>query len=310
LEELPADDIEIIEGDEEGIRRRHSLGPKEILHDEHGRTTGIRFQRCTRVFDEERRFNPTFDDSDLTDIPCDNILIAIGQSIDISFMNPDRDGLTIRPNGVIACDPEDGTTNAPDIFVAGDLAYGPKLLIHAVASGKAVARSVYRQLMNLTITAEDVQLHFPISGYAREFDYEKRARISPPTATAAQRLKSLSCVVEQGYTREQAQAEAARCLNCGVNTIFDGTRCVLCGGCVDVCPELCLSIVAVGELDGGEELQHLLDSQSNDSQGLASAIIKDELTCIRCALCAERCPTGAITMEEFHFWETLSCRAD
>jgi NAD-dependent dihydropyrimidine dehydrogenase PreA subunit len=95
-----------------------------------------------------------------------------------------------------------------------------------------------------------------------------------------------------------------------VNTIFDGTRCVLCGGCVEVCPELCLRIVEANELDGGEAIQHLLEALApGDSGETASAIVKDEMSCIRCALCAERCPTGAITMEEFHFREALTCRA-
>ncbi|GMV91704.1 MAG: hypothetical protein AMXMBFR82_14820 [Candidatus Hydrogenedentota bacterium] len=307
LEELPADDIEIIEGDEEGIQRRHSLGPKEILLDESGLVTGVRFQRCVRVFDEQRRFSPIFDESDLLDVPCDNVLIAIGQSFDLSFVDAERDGLALRSNGAIDCDPETGSTSASDVFVAGDLAYGPKLLIHAVASGKAVARTIYRQLTGHEIVADDVELHFPIAQYTREADYEKRCRITPPTASPEKRLESIECIVEHGYTREQARAEASRCLNCGVNTIFDGTQCVLCGGCVEVCPELCLRIVAADQLEGAG-IQDLLHSTGGSPEN-ASAIIKDELTCIRCGLCAERCPVGAITMEEFHFRETLSCQA-
>ncbi len=311
LEEMPADDLEIIEGDEEGIIRRNSMGPKEILTDASGRVTGVRFIKCLRVFDEERRFNPLFDEDEVTDVPCDHVLISIGQSYDITFVDPERDGLEILRDGRIECDPETGITSAPDVFIAGDLVYGPKLLIHAVASGKAVARAIYERCTGRKIAAEDVELHFPLAQYAREPDYEKTARISPPTMPVGERLAAQSRVVESGFTCDQARCEAARCLNCGVNTIFDGNRCILCGGCVDVCPELCLRIVSLDRLNNGNGLGRIMEEQLQDFPAEeASAIIKDETICIRCALCAERCPTGAITMEEFHFEEKPLCQVD
>lgn len=310
LEEMPADDVEIIEGDEEGVHRHNSLGPKEILTDEEGKVRGVRFHACLRVFDDDHRFSPLFDEDEVIDIECDQVLIAIGQRADISFIDAQRDGLTLRPNGMLECDPETGETSASDVYVAGDLAYGPKLIIHAVASGKAVARSIYKHLVGHTICSEDVELHFPVATYAREQDYEKRPRLSPPTLAPDERLTAQDQVVESGFSCEDARYEASRCLNCGVNTIFDGLRCVLCGGCVDVCPESCLKIVSVKMLEPSADLSSVLREQLGDvAVAQASAIIKDETTCIRCALCAERCPTGAITMEEFHFEEKPQCLA-
>jgi NAD-dependent dihydropyrimidine dehydrogenase PreA subunit len=98
-------------------------------------------------------------------------------------------------------------------------------------------------------------------------------------------------------------AEACRCLDCGVNTIFDSEKCILCGGCADVCPELCLKLVSCDRLVGEDEgLDELLMRRYGDADLSAmSAIVKDEEKCIRCALCAERCPVGAITMERFQF---------
>jgi formate dehydrogenase beta subunit len=151
LEEMPADDVEIIEGDEEGIIRRNSLGPAEIVKDENGRVRAVRFKRCLRVFDENKKFSPMFDEKDITEIACDTVLIAIGQMFDLSFLDAERDGIELKPNGAIACDPVHGTTSAPDVYVAGDLAYGTKLLIHAVASGKAVARKIYEQFSGKSI---------------------------------------------------------------------------------------------------------------------------------------------------------------
>lgn len=311
LEEMPADDIEIIEGDEEGILRRNSLGPKEILVDETGAVRGVAFQRCLRVFDENRRFSPIFEEGEITEIPCDNVLVAIGQSFDLSFIDSNRDGLTLRPNGLIECDPETGATGAPDVFVAGDLAYGPKLLIHAVASGKAIARSIYQAVTGRRLAAQDVELHFPIPDYAREKGYEKIPRQALPTLPVEVRLAAQNAVVEEGYGEAEARREASRCLNCGVNTIFDGMKCVLCGGCVEVCPERCLEIVPAGDLERTPEVERVVRELLGDMPSVeASGIIKDETRCIRCALCAERCPTGAITMEAFHFKENPLCLAD
>jgi len=310
LEEMPADDNEIIEGDEEGVIRRNSLGPKEIVKDEQGRVRAVRFQRCQRVYDEQRRFNPVFDPNDITEIACDNVLVAIGQSYDLSFMDAARDGIKLNDRGLIVYDPNSGATSADDVFVAGDLAYGTKLLIHAVASGKTVARAIYQRVTGRAIRAEEIELHFPIPDYAREKDYEKRKRVNPSTVSVAERLKGQNRPVEQGYAPGQARSEAARCLDCAVNTIFDGERCVLCGGCVDVCPQTCLRIVTPDQLEVCAESQdtlgRLLDPFPREE---ASAIIKNETACIRCGLCAERCPVRAITMERFLYEEKPVCQA-
>ncbi len=138
--------------------------------------------------------------------------------------------------------------------------------------------------------------------YSRERDYEKLPRAHVPIVDAAQRRASQSTVVECGYDQSTAIAEACRCLDCGVNTIFDSERCILCGGCADVCPELCLQLVSCDRLAGDDGLAELLGQHVGAADlADASAIIKDETKCIRCALCAERCPVDAITMERFKF---------
>lgn len=306
LEEMPADDVEIREGDEEGIVRLNSLGPREILKDEHGRVRAVRFQKCLQVFDEQRKFAPRFDPDAVTEIPCDTVLVAIGQSIDVGFVDAARDGLEIRPNGALVCDPVTGQTRASDVWVAGDLAYGPKLLIHAVASGKAVARSIYERVTSRRIAHDATEIHFPVPRYAREAGYELTARVALATAPPEERIGDMKRMVEETLGEEQARLEAARCLDCGVNTVFDGERCVLCGGCVDVCPEKCLrlvSLAAVAPLNAGE------GPLPWETAG-ASAILKDETICIRCSLCASRCPADVITMERFLYWESPRCLED
>ncbi len=309
-QEMPADDVEIIEGDEEGILRHNSVGPVEILTDRDGAVSGIVLRKCLRVFDEEGRFNPVFDDQVRTRIPCDNVLLAVGQGFDLSFVDPVRDGLEMTERGLISCDAVTGRTSAPDLFISGDLAYGPKLLIHAVASGKATARAVYESLTGRSLQFDDVDMHLSLAGYQREPDFEKVPRVRIPTAGVQERLRAQDEQVERPFSSEDARREAGRCLDCGVNTIFDGSRCILCGGCVEVCPELCLRIVSADRLAAAEAAAPLPDRLLDPHEtGQLSAIVKDETSCIRCALCAERCPTGAITMDRYQFKEVPRCPA-
>jgi ferredoxin len=252
------------------------------------------------VYDENKRFAPKFDEAATQEIEGDTVLLSVGQSADLSFIDPQRDGIEMRSPQQIVNDSATCATSAPGVFVAGDIAYGPRLMIHAIASGKQAARSVCGFLRGKEITPEEIQFHFPIEHYRREKHYERRSRLHIPTRSAEERLKSPTALVEIGYNEEQACAEAGRCLDCGINTIFDGERCILCGGCVDVCPTVCLKLVTFDRLALTPELETATRGLNLDSADL-SAIIKDEERCIRCGLCAQRCPTTAITMEQFNF---------
>lgn len=310
LEELPADDVEIIEGDEEGVLRHHSVGPVEIQRGEDGRPAGVVFQRCTQVFDEDGRFAPDFDSSDLITIPADTVIWSIGQQADLSFVEGNGD-VELTDRGLLATSGSPQQSTAPDVFLAGDLSYGPKLAIHAVASGKQVARDVCRFIRGAKPAAEATQFHLELPVYARERDYEKLPRTDLATVAPEERKLSHDCVVELELSEPQAVCEGCRCLDCGVNTIFDSAKCILCGGCADVCPELCLQLVSLDRLDGDELLDRAIKGLLGEDASLAenSAIVKDETACIRCALCAERCPTGAITMERVNFATTWNLGA-
>jgi NADPH-dependent glutamate synthase beta subunit-like oxidoreductase len=304
LDEMPADTVEIIEGAEEGVSRYNSWGPREILVREvDGRkfVRGVRFVRCKSVYDESHRFAPQFEEAEELVLECDSVLLSVGQSADLSFLDPARDGIEMRTPQQIVNDPSTGSTSDPGIFVAGDIAYGPKLLIHAVASGKQAARSVYRFLTGKEIGQDEVQFHFPIEHYRREKLYERRLRLHIPTLSPKERLLDPKALVEKGYAETEAREEAGRCLDCGVNTIFDGERCILCGGCVDVCPTVCLKLVSIDRLERTPELERALRDLLGEEASESSAILKEEERCIRCGLCAQRCPTTAITMERFSF---------
>lgn len=286
LEEMPADTLEILEGDEEGIERRNGWGPLSIERDEHGTVTGVRFRRCLRVYDENRRFSPVYDDAQIDVVPCDTVLMAVGQAPNVSFL--ESAGLEYMRPGWPKMDPSTLSTSVPGIFVAGDLAHGTRLIIDAVASGKAVARSIYRHLTGRQLQADVLTSYQVLEQYRRERGYESIRRQAIPVTEPHERFEHPSVQVEQGYDAATAMREASRCLDCGVTPAFDGARCVLCGGCADVCPTLCLKLVPYDDEN--------------------SAILKDEDRCIRCALCAMRCPVDAITMERVSFqttWRSL-----
>jgi ferredoxin len=176
-------------------------------------------------------------------------------------------------------------------------------LIDAVASGKRAARSVYRHVTGRTIVPEALETHVPLEAYARERGYETLRRTEIPTVPPPARLADARTEVERGYTPELARREASRCLDCGVTPVFDGSRCVLCGGCVDVCPTLCLKLVPLDALEPAPELAAAIDGSlgAGADPGAHSAILKDEERCIRCGLCAARCPVDAIAMERICF---------
>jgi NAD-dependent dihydropyrimidine dehydrogenase PreA subunit len=124
-------------------------------------------------------------------------------------------------------------------------------------------------------------------------DYDRIARQPVPCLPVQRRAGFRE--VELDYSESQAQTEGHRCLWCNVSPIFDSEKCILCSGCVDICPENCLKLVRLDRLTGVPQLDALRAALGTTPAG--GAILKDEERCIRCGLCADRCPTGAITME-------------
>lgn len=308
LEEMPADTVEIVEGDEEGIERLNGWGPLAIERDDSGGVSGVHFRKCLRVYDENRRFSPIYDDSRQILLECDSVMLAVGQAPQLGFLD---DGGTdveqFRP-GWPKTDPKTLATTAQGVFVAGDLAHGTRLLIDAVASGKAAARSVYQYLTGHALSSHAVTAHLVQDRYRRERGYEAIRRVPVPLASPEERLHHPEALVEIGYTPEQAIREASRCLDCGVTPVFDGSRCVLCGGCADVCPTLCLKLVSLAEIAETAEMRAAIEATFDDEEDLTqhSAILKDEDRCIRCAACAMRCPVDAISMERVAYTTTWS----
>ena len=202
-EEMPADTIEIVEGDEEGVQRQNSWGPTEIIRDENGQVTGVRFRKCLRVYDEERKFSPIYDDDDTKVIPCDTVLLAVGQAPTLTFLEDGGSDVELARGSWIWNDPNTLETTAPGVFVAGDLAHGTRLLIDAVASGKAAARSVYHYLTGIELQKDAVTSHIVLNQYSRERGYESLRRVAVPVIHPEERLTHPENVVEAGTTAKK-----------------------------------------------------------------------------------------------------------
>jgi NADPH-dependent glutamate synthase beta subunit-like oxidoreductase len=305
LAEMPADTVEIREGDEEGVQRLGGLGPVEIVRGEAGAVRALRVKRCLRVYDAQRRFAPVFDEADVRSLECDTVLVAAGQTTDLSFLDEGgADVAQFRP-GWPKVDPDTLASTGPGVFVAGDLAHGTRLVIDAVASGKKAARSVYAHLTGKRLAAQVLTAHLPLDRYRRERGYESLRRVELPVVPPEERLRDPRQNVERVLSEPEARREASRCLDCGVTPVFDGVRCVLCGGCADVCPTQCLKLVALADLAPTPALDEAIAAAGLERDG-HSAILKDEERCIRCALCAMRCPVDAIAMERVQFTATWS----
>jgi thioredoxin reductase/ferredoxin len=307
-EEMPADPTEIAEGAEEGVRLLNRRGPKEVLGDGR-RVTALRTIDVARVFDDTGRFAPTFTPGTEKDIPCDTVVIAVGQMADISFLGEGH-GLATSPQNLVTVDPKTLSTSRTGVFAGGDIAFGPRIVISAVADGRRAARAIDTHLTGRTDTPPRHRLRvFPTFGYDHPFalgDYEIRPRGSLPELPVERRTAGAE--VERVLSDTDAQKEASRCLHCWVNTVFDssrmnGSECIECGGCVDVCPEQCIDLVSLRRISQapGPESLRLPDGSPFPAAGqVGAALLKDETACIRCGLCARRCPVGLITMQALY----------
>jgi NADPH-dependent glutamate synthase beta subunit-like oxidoreductase/ferredoxin len=307
--EMPADEIEIIEGSEEGIKLHNSRGPRMVLA-EGGRATALRTVRCTSVFDSAGKFNPSFDETVVEDIAADSIIFAIGQVSDLSFLAPE-DGVASE-RGLIKVNRETYQTTAPDVFACGDIAHGPRLFIDAIASAQIAARSMHDYLRGIR-TEVAVRKKWSPAAYTMVEGWNVMARQNPPVVESEKRAQSL-VIIEECFPEDEARRQGARCLRCNVNTVFDTPNCVACNGCVDVCPENLIRLVGLSTLvqddkwlaSATEEFGIPADEfraiPPEELDAMGAVMMKDELTCIRCAMCASRCPTHAITMKRFDFY--------
>ncbi len=302
--EMPADAEEIEEGSHEGVRLLHRRGPKAALGN--GSVTALETLDVARVFDEQGKFSPQFVEGSEKQISCDTLILAIGQIADLSFLGADH-GLKTTPQQTVVVDAETLATSAAGVYAGGDVAFGPRIIISAVADGRRAAKSIDTYLTGRGDLPVEYRVRvFPTFGYDHPFargDYETITRRRVPVLPIERRQPREE--VELCLSEIEAQTEGKRCLHCWVNTIFDssrmqGTECIQCGGCVDVCPEECIDLVSLARVSArSTEALALLPNGEPATVfdgGGGAALIKDETRCIRCGLCARRCPASVISM--------------
>ena len=220
-EEMPAWEHEIEEALESDIKIVNSYGPKSFFINNENRFSGIEFKTCTNVFDPEGRFNPEFDESACEAFFGDTLILSIGQATDAS----DLEGQNVPMNARgLEGDPVTLQTNMEWVFSGGDAFYGPKSVVDAVACGKEAAESIHRY-----INGQD--LH---EGREKEWTYDKPDVINEPhkdrVPVRCLDPEARECnflEVSFGYNEQEAQAEADRCLKCGI--------CSECYQCVKAC---------------------------------------------------------------------------
>jgi len=288
-------------GRREGVVINDGWGPREIVV-ENGKIKGLIVSKVIRVFDEEGKFSPQMEEETRL-IEGDAVFFAVGQGSDMDFL--EGSGVELTPQGwVKVANEETLQTSKPNVFVSGDIAHGPKLFIDAVASGSTAAQGIHSyisgkepQSLKRVLTFTDIPEYGRKSVYV---DEEREEREELPVDPAKD--PHFNTTVE--YTDKDAKEQSARCLECHIHPTFEGDICILCGGCVDVCPSYCLSMKTIDRVDGGEDLKVLAEIEFGSMQVAeeeGSVMLFDPLKCIRCGMCAQKCPTGACQMTENSF---------
>ncbi len=314
FDEMKASPWEKEDAMHEGIPILDFRVPRAFEHAS-GRLTGMRFERVRAEYDPDgrRRLVPTGEPDEV--IPCDEVLIAVGQENAFPWIERDL-GIDFDQWGMPVVDRVTHQSTLPHVLFGGDAAFGPKNIIWAVAHGHVAAISIDRLLEGedprdrpapgVTLESQKMGIH--------EWRYDNAVsddeRFAVPWSEAAKKLDSMDVEVELGFDAATAWKETQRCLNCDVQTVFTRDKCIECDACVDICPTDCITFTANG--DEADLRTRLTAPALNADQPLyvseplktSRVMVKDEDVCLHCGLCAERCPTGAWDMQKFLLLET------
>jgi formate dehydrogenase (NADP+) beta subunit len=309
FEEMKASPWEKQDAINEDIPILNYLVPKEFKHHD-GRLHGMTFEKVKAEFDARgrRKLVPTGEPDAFFE--CDDVLVAVGQENAFPWIERDI-GLSFNEWDMPVVDETTFQSTAPRVFFGGDSAFGPKNIIWAVAHGHQAAISIHQFCQGtdvnerpppmVTLASQKMGIH--------EWSYDNGVsldlRYKVPHRDKLVALKNIKAEVELGFDEKLAFAEAQRCLNCDVQTVFTDNLCIECDACVDICPVDCITFT-----DNGPEAElrtRLMAPAHNLEQALyvsgtlktGRIMAKDEDVCLHCGLCAERCPTGAWDMQRF-----------
>ena len=301
-----ASEWELEDAEEESVEIVVNHSPKAFVIED-GKLAGMRFDRMEYTVERGRILAERVIDEVF--IPCDDVILAIGQ--DNAFPWIERDlGIDFDKWDVPQVDPKTFQSTRPGVFFGGDAAFGPKNIIWAVAHGHDAAISIdkycrgedLRQRPPPTFELVSQKMGIHEWSYDNAIAVDRRHKV--PLKDTVIALKSIKVEVELGFDAKLAWQEAQRCLNCDVQTVFADRLCIECDACVDICPMDCITFTGNGEEpDLRQRLRAPAVNLAQDlyvSGGLKTGrvMVKDEDVCLHCGLCAERCPTGAWDMKK------------
>ncbi|MDP1538335.1 MAG: FAD-dependent oxidoreductase [Burkholderiales bacterium] len=309
-EEMKASPWEKEDAIEEGIPILNYMVPKSCRV-EGGKLTGMVFEKVKADYDAKGRRSlvPTGEPDQL--VECDDVLVAIGQENAFPWIERDA-GVEFDKWNMPVVDKVTLQSSNPKVFFGGDSAFGPKNIIWAVAHGHEVAVSIDKMLNGedlkdrplpaVSVISQKMGIH----EWSYDNDISAALRNKVPWQDQKLTLKNIKVEVELGFDAKTGFAEAQRCLNCDVQTVFTPRLCIECDACVDICPMDCITFTPNAE---EAELRTQLtaptlhpgqDLYVSDVLRMTGRIMaKDEDVCLHCGLCAERCPTGAWDMQKY-----------
>jgi len=303
-----ASEWELEDAEEENVEILVNHSPKEFVFDD-GKLVGMTFELMEYEVSEDGRIDRGTVVGETT-IPCDDVILAIGQ--DNAFPWIERDiGIEFDEWDCPVVDESTMMCSREGVFFGGDSAFGPKNIIWAVAHGHEAAISMHKYCQG-----EDINDRMPagvnlisqkmgMHEWSYSNDYDPAGRRLMAHVDLKERFKNLDVEVELGFTVEQTIQEVERCLNCDIQTVFAADLCIECDACIDICPVDCLTIAANG--DEADLRERLSAPAVNPDKALyvseelpqtSRVMVKDEDICVHCGLCAERCPTGAWDMQK------------
>jgi NADPH-dependent glutamate synthase beta subunit-like oxidoreductase/ferredoxin len=301
---------ELEDAEEEGVEIVENHAPKRFVL-ENGRLVGLELEQL-RWFESNGKQK-----SEVTGtvvIPCDDVILAIGQDNAFPWIERDDDvGIAFDEWNMPVVDKTTFQSTRPGVFFGGDAAWGPQNIIWAVEHGHQAAISIHSHCQGLPLTdrpQHGMNLTSAKAGmhaWSYSNDYSTLPRTKMQHAELTKRFEGLGVEVELGFSAEQVAKEVERCLNCDIETHFTASKCIECDACVDVCPVNCLTI-AYDTADDFDLVAQLSAPREHADQALYTSaqlpqtkriMVKDEDVCLHCGLCAERCPTAAWDMAKF-----------
>ncbi len=295
---------ELEDAEEEGVEIIVNHAPERFVI-EKGKLVGMEFERVE--WDEGARHLTVID---TVVIPCDDVILAIGQESAFPWIERDL-GMEVGKWDLPVVDEVTFESTLPGVFFGGDAAFGPKNIIWAVAHGHEAAISIHNHCNRVAVTTRPprgitlVSQKMGLIEWSYHNDYNPALRQKMTHVDLLKRFEQLNTEVELGFTAEQTVREVQRCLNCDVQTVLSAPLCIECDACIDVCPVQCLTITHNGTEQ--ELRQRVLVPATNLDQTLfvsealpqtGRVMLKDENICVHCGLCAERCPTAAWDMQK------------